>query len=557
MNNIVFAMTFADLLERIDDDMDLHPQRAANLKSSLRRFLIVMGWVETMEASFPRVRRALTNALPAKSEISKGTWANTRSDLKFALDRYSAPTRSPLRKDLVDDWARLRDIVDQDPKFLRGLSNFIHFCSSRSIPPESVNDDVMTHYHEDLVARSLKRNPDRLYRQVCKLWNEAINKFVAWPQQTVTLPSFRKTISLHWDAFPASFIEAIEHYKAHMSGSDVMRDDALDTPLEESTIKANVEAFRRLASAIARSGKPVNEITSLQVLITEESLRAGLDEYEKHNGTIHCASIHNMIGSLVSLADKHLGAYPQTLNMLRDIRKRVFKRKRGMTEKNINRLRQFASFDNARAFITMGDQLIEEAKSLRQPKKRARRMQTALMHEIMLVAPLRVKNLTELHLEHNFRYAGKGIRRTICLVLSCEETKNDQEMEFQLPHHLVQQFNTYLKTHRPHLLNRSDDGWLFPGKDGHKNQVSVGDQLTRTVKRLKGIQINPHLYRHIAAFLYLQEHPAGYETVRLLLGHKSVDTTIMFYAGFSDTNARRHYADMLTARRFSEGDLEP
>jgi integrase len=558
MNKPVYAMTFADLAERIDADMELHPQRQANLKSSMRRFLAMVGWVDTMEASFPRVRRALVTALPAKAEVSKGTWANTRSDLKFALGRYGAPTRAPLRKDLSPAWAKLREITDPDPKFTRGLSNFMHFCSSRGISPDSVNDVVMTHYHEDLVARSLKRNPDRLYRHACKLWSEAVHEFEDWPRHSVTLPAFRKTISLPWNIFPASFLEAIERYKAHMSGADILRADALDKPLEESTIHTNVEAFRRLASAIVRSGKPVSEMTSLQALLTEENLRTGLDAYEKHNGTIRCASIHNMIGSLISLADKHLCADPKTLSLLRGLRRRIYKRKRGMTEKNVDRLRQFASTDNVRAFITLGDSLIEEARALGKIKKRALRMQTALMHEIMLVAPLRAKNLTELHLQHNFRYAGKGVRRTIFLVLSSDETKNDREMEFYLPHHLVQLFDTYLKLHRPRLLNGPDKGWLFPGNDGeHKNQVTVGDQLIKSVKRLTGIQINPHLYRHIAAFLYLQEHPEGYETVRLLLGHKSVDTTIMFYAGFSDTNARRHYADMLTARRFSDRVLKP
>lgn len=306
-----------------------------------------------------------------------------------------------------------------------------------------------------------------------------------------------------------------------------------------------------MASAIVRSNKDLSEITSLKVLVTDSNLRSGLKAYEEHLGSLHCASIHNMVGSLISLADNFLGSDAATLKILRDLRQRVYTRKRGMTDKNIDRLRQFVSRDNVRAFITVGDKLIAQSKKCRHLHKRSLMIQTALMHEIMLIAPIRAKNLTELNLEHNFRQAGKGNNRSVLLVLSAEETKNDREMEFQFPLHLIQLFDTYLKDYRPRLLTGIDRGWLFPGiKQGHKNQVTVGDQLVKAVGRTTGIRINPHLYRHIAALLFLQEYPEGYETVRLLLGHKSVDTTIMFYAGFSDTNARRHYADLVTSRRF-------
>ncbi len=61
--------------------------------------------------------------------------------------------------------------------------------------------------------------------------------------------------------------------------------------------------------------------------------------------------------------------------------------------------------------------------------------------------------------------------------------------------------------------------------------------------------MNPHLYRHLAAFFYLQANPGDYETVRQLLGHKALSTTVMFYADFERYAAVRHYNSTILERR--------
>ena len=75
------------------------------------------------------------------------------------------------------------------------------------------------------------------------------------------------------------------------------------------------------------------------------------------------------------------------------------------------------------------------------------------------------------------------------------------------------------------------------------------------VKIYTGLTINPHLFRHLGAHLYLQAHPGGYETVRLVLGHKDITTTTRFYTGPEMAAAVRHFQqtilnsrDMVAAR---------
>lgn len=126
-------------------------------------------------------------------------------------------------------------------------------------------------------------------------------------------------------------------------------------------------------------------------------------------------------------------------------------------------------------------------------------------------------------------------------------------LEYELPAHVVALLDTYLNTYRPILLRGEDAGWLFPGsiEGRHKHEVSLRENLCKAVKKHTGLTVNPHLYRHLAAFFYLQANPGDYETVRRLLGHKSVDTTITFYAEFDTLAARRLYTDHILDRKFN------
>jgi integrase len=55
------------------------------------------------------------------------------------------------------------------------------------------------------------------------------------------------------------------------------------------------------------------------------------------------------------------------------------------------------------------------------------------------------------------------------------------------------------------------------------------------------LRVHPHLFRHLGAKLYLDANPGEYETVRRVLGHRSLQTTIDFYTGLETPAAVRHF----------------
>jgi integrase len=53
--------------------------------------------------------------------------------------------------------------------------------------------------------------------------------------------------------------------------------------------------------------------------------------------------------------------------------------------------------------------------------------------------------------------------------------------------------------------------------------------------------MHPHLFRHVAAKLFLDAQPGAYEVVRRVLGHRSIETTTGFYTGLETAASVRHF----------------
>jgi integrase len=176
--------------------------------------------------------------------------------------------------------------------------------------------------------------------------------------------------------------------------------------------------------------------------------------------------------------------------------------------------------------------------------------QTALAIALLLYVPIRLRNLVNLHVERNFVRSGRRSNQIVHLVVHESEVKNEEPIEFPLPRYLVGLLDEYLRAWRLQLVKRPDRGWLWPGRQqAPKHTSTMQMQIIDAVRRHVGVDVNVHLFRHLAAKLLLQESPGNYEGARRLLGHRSIDTTTTFYTGFDTAAAARHYHAMLEARR--------
>jgi site-specific recombinase XerD len=169
-------------------------------------------------------------------------------------------------------------------------------------------------------------------------------------------------------------------------------------------------------------------------------------------------------------------------------------------------------------------------------------MMTAVSIEILLMCPMRVSNLASLDLKRHVRRSHfKGVVSTH-IYIPAEETKNEVEIHCELPHASARMLEEFIERFRPDLPGSSKSSLLFPSRTGaRKRSAEFWLMITTAGRQYLGVEINPHLFRHLAAKLYLDEHPGGYEVVRRTLAHNSMDTTSSFYAGQETGRSIRHY----------------
>jgi integrase len=85
-----------------------------------------------------------------------------------------------------------------------------------------------------------------------------------------------------------------------------------------------------------------------------------------------------------------------------------------------------------------------------------------------------------------------------------------------------------------------------PGGVGHR---TLREQVVRAVRQGTGIELHPHLFRHIAGKLLLDEHPGDQGTVQRMLGHNSIRTTMATYTGAETRAAIRRYDEVVLGLR--------
>jgi integrase len=149
-----------------------------------------------------------------------------------------------------------------------------------------------------------------------------------------------------------------------------------------------------------------------------------------------------------------------------------------------------------------------------------------------------MKNLSSIELDkHLIRH-----RDGYMLLFKRDEVKNKERLSYKLPPETCAAIDWYLKTIRSERV-RGETNALFVGEDGVclKAQSTLSQQIAKKVKEYSGLKFNAHLIRHVASFLFLNKVPGGHHVMRLVLGHKSVETLVRAYSGAESKSAHALY----------------
>jgi integrase len=536
----------ADLLATIQAG-NLPERKRQEFASAVRTAARALGRPpENIPAEARLLASRLKAVAPAAIGISRGRWNNVRALLRAALALIQPISPGRHRNDLLPEWLALsNELTSRSDKI--ALSRVLHYCSARGIRPNAVTVENFEEYRLHL-DRSLLKRPNETFAMTVRAWRRAEEAIEGWPQVSVSIPDRRRQWVFRWDRFPGSLRQDCQAWSDRLAGPDL--EDAPFRPIRPVTVAHRDWQIRSFATALVLKGRDPETLTSLRDLVEIETFKTGLHFFLDREDGKPTTAIADLASSLKAIARHHVRAKPDHLDRMGSIIRRLAPGRRGLTEANRTRLRPFDDRRNILALLKLPDELMRQARRHRNLQRGAVRAQLAVAIEILLMAPVRMSNLVKLDIERNLVQPGQG--RALHIVVGAEEVKNREPLEYPLPPESFELLQLYVQKFRPHLTSAGNTA-LFPGiGGGPKNQAFFGTQISRTIRAHTGMPIHPHLFRHIAAKLFLDANPGAYEVVRRVLGHRSIDTTTGFYTGLETAAAVRHFdKTILSLRRES------
>lgn len=542
--------TLADVIARLDLRPDLPQQRRHDLTSAVRRIASLLGQrPEDIVADAAAIRQRLAPFTAAGAGMSRGRWRNVRSLFTVALQTTGVRVmRRRLRQVLTPPWLDLlRCIPDRYERFR--LSRLAGFCAVQGIAPEQVNDTVLAAFGADLLRHSLIDRPKQVHREACLAWNRCAATITGWPQIRFRVPENRRDYALPLSAYPPSFGSDVAAYLTHLAGTDLFAEIAR-RPARPITLKATRLRLMQIAAALVHTGRDPASIRSLADLVAIDAAKQALAFFWERNGKRKTGQLHHFARLITNIGKHWCRVPPDHLAHLQAMRRQVDPGTPRLTARNRARLLQFEDPENVVRLLALPEKVARRVgRSDPVAYNDAVRLQSVVAIAIVLAAPMRVKNLASLTLDRHLVRTRAGGDAMLHLVIPATEVKNDVGMEFPLPPDVRELLDLYLRRVRP-LLSRDPSPFLFPARQGGaKTAAQLAAQIQRALKQETGLDLNIHAFRHLCALLFLRHHPGDYETVRQLLGHKSLATTVGTYCGLEQKDALRRYDAVLDKLR--------
>jgi integrase len=531
----------AGVIAALQADRVFSPQTIRQWSSSIRTVAHGVGRSPgAIPAAPSALRAAVAEANPTLRGIKPKRWANARSEVYRAIEHLGIG-EPRAADDLPIAWARLKDQLPAQT-LRRRLSRFIDFCATGGITPDTVSADTMTAFHRHLDASPRVKVPKKALRAACVAWNEAVRTVPGWPAVTVPVPSWSKTYKLAADVLPASFEADLARLHRRLSVVDLLDENAPKKPLRPATLATMIAHLRELVAGAVHAGVPAETLTDLSALLSPTTLKIALRWHLDRRDGASSPGLVEMGHNAYTTAKNYCRLPAEDVAAIKAMVGRLGDRERGMTRKNRQRLAAFDDRRLVRALFKLPDKLEAMAVAKDPPRKGAVLMQTAILIELWLFAPMRSRNMRELEPERHIVQHGSTKSGVTFIEIEAFQMKTAEAMQWPLPEHVVARLNRYMTNWRPHLGGKTSP-WLFPGRDPSKPKhgVSIAAQVGETIWEHLGVKMNPHLFRHLAGKLYLDLDPGNYEGPRRFLGHRDINTTTTYYTGLESAAAARLY----------------
>ncbi|GGH18929.1 hypothetical protein GCM10007036_21430 [Alsobacter metallidurans] len=459
-------LTLADVRGAVLASKRVSNQRAQDCCRAVDQLASMLGQpAETIAADPLALRNRMASIDHRHVALTAREWRHLCKLLDSALQLagLQARPRKRSKAPLSDTWEDLLANVRNryDRCFLR---QFAAFCDRQNRDPESVDPELFHSFGSHLIASKVDR-PKQAHREVAKAWNKSRGAIAGWPEAELPVPKTLRYRALTLDEMPASFRQELEGLLDTLAEPDLL-DESDTEEMSRFSVRNRRAQLLQAATALVEAGTPVHSIRGLEDLAQPTAARAILRRLRERHGVKKSGQMANIAAAL-RLVARRRNRPEAELEQLRRMAGKVRPRGSGMTETNKRRLRQFKDTANMARLVAVPRDLMAEAR-LRPPNAvDATRMERALAIGILLVAPMREKNLASLRLDRHLSWSRSGRQGAVHIVLPAHEVKNDKDLEFPLPGWLIELLDLYMARYRP-LLTEVETPCLFPGagRDG-------------------------------------------------------------------------------------------
>jgi integrase len=534
--------TLACLLATLEDRADLIASRRRDLRSGVKR---VASLLREDPSRIPLDLTAISAKLAPVNPLAAGltpkSLANIRSCFLAAVKASGLkPVQREPKAPLSPAWLKLLAMLSEKRVHI-GLSRLARFASANGIDPENIDDAAIEQFIAEVREGSLHRKPTVLHRNVTLIWNRAASQLQLGLKQ-ITVPSFRGLPRrIDWTLLPDSFRTDVEGYLRWCGRSDPFDANARSRALSPRTLRLRRDQIHAAVTALVESNVKPTAITSLADLLSPDAfkriLRRRLEAESGHANSFN----RDLAEALMQVAREWVKVDAAILAELKRLVGKMPMPASGLTDKNKRFLRQFDDPAALQRLFDLPRRLWAEARRDQNANFRTlAKAQAALAVAILSYMPLRLQNLSALTFGTHL-FLCDNVRATSTLELAAGEVKNKTELAFDIPSHVAKMLIEYRDRLAPKIIGHRPER-LFVNADGSaKAQATVAWLISNYLKRRAGIMLTPHQFRHLSAKVLLDSEPGGFETVKQLLGHKSIKTTVGAYAGIDSRRAARHH----------------
>ena len=543
--------TFAELLAKLAAESDFCSDRVRDMSSGLRRVAKALNRPPEDVFCDPRwLQSRLSKIEPAQLGLSRKAWQNAISDAKAAMAHYGiVKGKNNSIKDLSPAWRELwqQVTVSGDLGMAAGLRRFVFFLNRAGIAPTEVTDQDALNYRFGIEEQEISRSPEVAYRAAVNAWNRASKQIADWPKIVLVLPNRQKVVQIAEGVLPASFNADLERFLDFLAVADPFADEAPTKALRPTSILHYRRLILRFAGEAVHSGTDAATVLDLAALtepgLVERTLRYMLQANGQKSSPSICQTTR-LLGRVAMWSGAPDGHHRQLVKLAKKV---AVPHHTAMTPKSRARLRVLQNDANLFRLLDLPEKLFKAKVGKNSGQRLALAREDALAIAILQYCPIRAQNLSQIHLEHTIQRPGDG---RAYLVFEDDEVKNSRPLEFEIPSDVIKMIDTHLQTRCP-MLCPPGTPWLFPKRDG-SSAIGTSELARRISKRIlkeTGLEVNAHLFRHLAVMLHLDHNPGAYEAATRLLGHSHTGRTIRVYSGMETRSATKAFSDLVTAKK--------